>query len=457
MPDEHSGWKFSQCFGDKGHADDITEADIISAVEFDETGRYLATGDRGGRVVLFEREDNKKGCQYRFWTEFQSHDPEFDYLKSIEIEEKINKIRWCKRSNSAHFLLSTNDKTIKLWKIHNKKLKSVVPSYEDDADTYDQEEIDGGAGTGHYNVPPRGLRLPRMMLHDTVHTHVPRRVFANGHAYHINSIALNSDNETFLSADDLRINLWNLEISDQSFNIVDIKPPNMEDLTEVITSADFHPQSCNIFAYSSSKGVNRLADMRQRALCDTAAKVFYVDDDLTDKSFFSEIITSISDVRFSPDGRYLASRDYLTLKIWDINMDREPIKTIHIHEHLRPKLCDLYEGDCIFDKFECIFNGDSQKCLTGSYNNNFHIYDIHGNGEVMLEASKNAFRKKQSLSRSRLGIRKRRDDLSPSSGGQNSPPENLDITKRILHAAWHPRENSIAVAATNNLFIFSQL
>lgn len=83
-------------------------ADIISAVEFDETGRYLATGDRGGRVVLFEREDNKKGCQYRFWTEFQSHDPEFDYLKSIEIEEKINKIRWCKRSNSAHFLLSTN-------------------------------------------------------------------------------------------------------------------------------------------------------------------------------------------------------------------------------------------------------------------------------------------------------------------------------------------------------------
>jgi hypothetical protein len=29
----------------------------------------------------------------------------------------------------------------------------------------------------------------------------------------------------------LRINLWNLEVSDQSFNIVDIKPVNMEDLT----------------------------------------------------------------------------------------------------------------------------------------------------------------------------------------------------------------------------------
>lgn len=40
-----------------------------------------------------------------------------------------------------------------------------------------------------------------------------------------------SDGETFISADDLRINLWNLEISNQSFNIVDVKPSNMEDLT----------------------------------------------------------------------------------------------------------------------------------------------------------------------------------------------------------------------------------
>ena len=32
-------------------------ADIISAVEFDGTGDYLATGDKGGRVVLFERNE----------------------------------------------------------------------------------------------------------------------------------------------------------------------------------------------------------------------------------------------------------------------------------------------------------------------------------------------------------------------------------------------------------------
>lgn len=71
----------ARCFGDKGDVEDITEgtkpfrntkllrpsqvdrtdstssADIISTVEFDHTGNYLATGDKGGRVVLFERNE----------------------------------------------------------------------------------------------------------------------------------------------------------------------------------------------------------------------------------------------------------------------------------------------------------------------------------------------------------------------------------------------------------------
>jgi hypothetical protein len=46
----------------------------------------------------------------------------------------------------------------------------------------------------------------------------------------------------------------------------------MEELTEVITAAEFHPKECNLFVYSSSKGIIRLCDMRQSALCDTQAK-----------------------------------------------------------------------------------------------------------------------------------------------------------------------------------------
>lgn len=138
----------------------------------------------------------------------------------------------------------------------------------------------GGGSAGLVRTPTfkdaSSLKLPRMTHHDTVVAAVPRRVYANAHAYHMNSISPNSDGETFLSSDDLRINLWNLNIQNRSFNIVDIKPPNMEELSEVITAAEFHPTSCNWFLYASSKGTIKLADMRQHALCDQHSKrMFY--------------------------------------------------------------------------------------------------------------------------------------------------------------------------------------
>ena len=46
----------------------------------------------------------------------------------------------------------------------------------------------------------------------------------------------------------------------------------MEELTEVITAAEFHPNQCNTFVYSSSKGTIRLCDMRASALCDQHSK-----------------------------------------------------------------------------------------------------------------------------------------------------------------------------------------
>ena len=55
--------------------------------------------------------------EYRYLTEFQSHEPEFDYLKSLEIEEKINRLRWVNHGGHSRLVLSTNDKTIKLWKV----------------------------------------------------------------------------------------------------------------------------------------------------------------------------------------------------------------------------------------------------------------------------------------------------------------------------------------------------
>merc|ERR1711939_73761 len=317
----------------------------------------------------------------------------------------------------------------------------------------------GSSSTSLFPTPGQSpqLRLPRMSYHDNIVAAVPRKVYANAHAYHINSISINSDQETYLSADDLRINLWNLAISDQSFNILDIKPVNMEELTEVITAAEFHPTSCNLFCYSSSKGTVKLADMREQALCDRHSKVFEEEEDPSNKSFFSEIISSVSDVKFSRDGRYLLSRDYLTLRIWDLAMESRPLQTINVHDHLRTKLCDLYENDCIFDKFECTFSGNGEHVLSGSYSNYFHIYDKNAESDTILQADKSAFKAKKMGGKGKGGAGKGKGGASASNvAKQASDVDSIDFNKKILHASWHPRENTIAIAATNNLFLYSQ-
>jgi serine/threonine-protein phosphatase 2A regulatory subunit B len=135
----------------------------------------------------------------------------------------------------------------------------------------------------------------------------------------------------------------------------------MEELTEVITAAEFHPSHCNMFMYSSSKGTIKLADMRMSALCDQHAKVFEEEEeDPNNKSFFNEILSSLNDIKFSPDGRYILSRDYLTLKLWDLNMESKPVRTFNVHDYVRPKLVDLYDNECLFDKFECQWSGDGR-------------------------------------------------------------------------------------------------
>jgi len=406
---------FFQSFGDSGEA--TAEADTVSAVEFDTTGNYLATGDRGGRIVVFQRNggsftDTEDG-EWSVLHQFQSHEAEFDYLKSLEIEEKINQIKWCKPIANNNFLLSTNDKTIKLWKIGRRRVHQRTS-------TSQKTEL---------SIPSLSLTEDDFAVMAT-----PRRTYPNAHAYHINSISLNSDGETFISADDLRINWWHHEICDRSFNMIDIKPSNMEELTEVITAARFHPSHCNLMMYSSSRGVIKLVDTRTSALCDDSAKVFEEHEDVLNKSFFSEIIASISDISFSGDGRYIISRDYLSLKIWDVNMESKPVRTINIHDHLRSILCDLYESDCIFDKFEVANNPSGDQILTGSYTNQFSVWSKDGKQIHNMELPKAG--------------------AAPRAPSKNPKPSDVQVDKKVLHCTWNPTSDTVALAAQASLYLY---
>ena len=128
---DSNNWVYINGLGERNEGN-ISKSDILSAISFDKTGNYLAVGDNGGRVIIFKYIDlkNSRYFDYRYFTEIQSHEPEFDHLKSIELDEKINSIEFINNQSSSLKMLTTNDRVIKLWKfdykVHRKVSKSSI-------------------------------------------------------------------------------------------------------------------------------------------------------------------------------------------------------------------------------------------------------------------------------------------------------------------------------------------
>ncbi len=215
-------------------------------------------------------------------------------------------IAWCKQATDSLLLLTTNDRTIKLWKVHERTARE--PAYRN---------VELGRYGGR--LPIRELRIPPLNVGEAAVHISSRRVFSStAHTYDINSLSTCSDGATFLSSDDLRINLWSLDNPKLCFNVVDLKPTAAgEELMELINSAKFHPASCSTFAFCTSKGGLRVGDTRASALCDTGTKSYGNPGAGGDggggggAGFLRQFITSLTGIEFSGDGRFIVGRDYM--------------------------------------------------------------------------------------------------------------------------------------------------
>jgi serine/threonine-protein phosphatase 2A regulatory subunit B len=356
------------------------------------------------------------------------------------------------------------DKTIKLWKVRERQVQMVLEKTANPL----------ALSAGLLKLPPSGRSG------EVVVAAAPRRVYGNAHAYHIHSVSACCDGETFLSADDLRVNLWHVEHPTEHHCVLDIKPASIEDLTEVITSAKFHPTQCNLLAFSSSKGNVRLCDLRDSAVIDGKYALTLSQPTLPasqGSEFFGEIISSISDLSFAAQAPHLlAARDFMTVKLWDLRNDALPLCTLPVHDYVRPKLCDLYESDGIFDKFNVVLNPTGQFVVTGSYGNRVRILPTtcaaagsEKEGEAFLEtltADKSILTTTHPHSNSISPSGSRTNLMLKGAIGKRTSlrhqarevdSDAVDYDKRVLLAALSPHNQGdcIAVAASANLFLFS--
>jgi len=213
--------------------------------------------------------------------------------------------------------------------------------------------------------------------------------------FHTNSLSLNSDGETFLSADELRVYLWNIHVGQECFNIVDLAPESLHLLTEVLRVAEFHPSHCHLFAYGTSTGAVRMCDLRVAALCDRTWKPLRDDNNgnlrKSSSGLLHDYMAGITDISFSKSGHYLAARDIGGMRLWDLRAEEKPLVRYNVlsRDRLLSHLYDCFEDGRMLDNFRCTFlDGDSLQIATGTYDDRCVLWDITSNNYRTLHVGK---------------------------------------------------------------------
>ncbi|CAH8533274.1 unnamed protein product [Dicrocoelium dendriticum] len=99
----------------------------------------------------------------------------------------------------------------------------------------------------------------------------------------------------------------------------------------------------------------------------------------------------MSDVKMSrTSDRYIFSRDYLTVKVWDMNMPSVPVEVHPVQTQLRDHLGVLYESELLCDDFKLTVSSDDRFVASGSYNRSVKVFDrhTHENSEYSLVMQK---------------------------------------------------------------------
>jgi len=475
-PTPHQKFKFSneptdyrllQSFGERRDSCSLDDEDYITTISFDRTGDYLAVGDRAGRLIFFKYivasetfnfeedsvmlESNRSSCkphnlkykrissldfspkasgkanpvEYEYLYDFQSHLKEFDYLKSEEIDQKINFVKWMHNNGSHMNVVSSNSKTIKLWRIREKFARRKKNSEDN----------------GMLNSSPRVS-----LDYEPTYKHTLKQEFFKLHKYALNSISLTKNDEFMLTSDDLKIYLWSLNDCNKPYNVVNRTPFDMEELSEVITCSSLSKRNDNLFVFGTSKGMVNLVDTRIAGVCDkncTEFKSKKIKEKET--TFFSDILGSISSCEFSQEEDLIIAREYLNLKVWDIKNTKEPVSIVPIFEDVKGHLCKLYENEGIFDKFRISMSRKRKMVLTGTYNDSFHLVNLNTCENHQFRIMSNDEVTVQKMNNGKHG---------ENENGGNGKKTPLNLKNKILQAEFHPNKNCFALACLNCLYVF---
>jgi serine/threonine-protein phosphatase 2A regulatory subunit B len=429
-------WRYSQFLGEKLSYDQIktdpeNESFLVTNVRFSNCGTNAVVADKGGRVILFKKVESKnKQPKLEYFYEFAAQEKEFDMYKSIEYHEEVKSMQILSSTNASKIdILTAGYRTIKLDRIFKDKVR--------------QFHNNGNCD--------KNLVVPRISDCKSEVKHKTKKVFRT-HCNEINSVSENTINSNnFISSDEFKIYLWDLNVPSEVYNIVDIDPNTESENVEKITKSVVCKYNPHIFAYGTSKGNIRICDTRTGTDQVNFSTNFYDENSNLNKTIFANSLLSVHDINMSFSNSYsFATRHFLSVNLWDIRKQTEPSTKFLVYEPVINKLSYLYQNNYLNDKFSLSVDGKGKYILTGSYNNMFHVLDINQrlNTQIVIDdlneklLNTNVIRKINSKG----SCFYKKDDPSLN---------NINFDKKILHQAFSPVDNYALMIVYNCIYSYA--
>ncbi|KPI83970.1 putative protein phosphatase 2A regulatory subunit [Leptomonas seymouri] len=321
---------------------------------------------------------------YGFHVAQQAYVPVIDTLNSVEVSPNVTALAFLPQSSPTTFLLTSNEKVPKLYKIM---------SVRESANSFRAVDKIGTKTIGPLTASSRASTVAMK----------PVARYALSHEYNINSICPIAFSDQFATADDATVLLWCTEYPDTSIVTFDMRSPYDDGPREAIRCARTFPHEPFLFFVATSAGTVRVVDTRQTLRwLEQSAQVFSNPTREEDEPF-SNVTNSICDCALSPSGRYIAGRDFMSVCLWDIRkaanggsrnnpssprrstsmarVDQEQdcgvVRRWELYPSLRPDLESIYQSSLLFERFDVQFLSGNQVC-TGGFNNTLYTMNVEG-------------------------------------------------------------------------------
>eukprot|EP01113_Clastostelium_recurvatum_P024872 TRINITY_DN2977_c0_g1_i1.p1 TRINITY_DN2977_c0_g1~~TRINITY_DN2977_c0_g1_i1.p1 ORF type:complete len:627 (-),score=58.53 TRINITY_DN2977_c0_g1_i1:73-1953(-) len=339
----------------------------VTALEFNQDGTYLAVGFSSGRCLIYKQ----RGSKFHTYTTFYA-----DGSTTEGGSCGVVQMRWCASSKSLSLLVATAFNSV-LFRIstQNASYSPSLPAFE--PSVYLQQVYNPSSIFEQQTVGP-ALSLSSGSLR-------------------VHSLSMNSDGETFITADEFNVYTWHLTHCDAPWPVLGLQPESMQQVTEVIRVAEYHPAHCNVLGYGTSRGAIRICDTRTSPRVTSSIMNItpnprnYAKGNGGVGSVFQDYLHAVADVKFCPTpGREysMISRDFERVILWDLRAaGAVSVCRMHPRRSLVRRMYDLYEASLSQDAFKCAFICEGTKIATGTYDDCCVIWDPFQGSHTVLDAS----------------------------------------------------------------------